>query len=281
MPYVLQTDSGLFELNPTYIPQQNSSGGDARVRLVRAFGSKDWFRVRDSAPEPQAFIMTGLVWSDRDGYAVAEELTALTEAVRNAVRLWDGAAFLPLEAGAEPQVVPLEPTLLEVTLVLWATTDTWLSPSVPGDVTSTLIEVPFGGGAFTDPTSTRPPATPTGLTATAGDAQVVLTWNANSETNLSHYNLYRGTTSGSLTKIAEVAAGTLTYTDTLLTNGTTYYYAISAQNTGGQESARTAEVSATPAAAVATYRYYQLLFTAPILTPTIFGIFRIFRCWTG
>lgn len=94
------------------------------------------------------------------------------------------------------------------------------------------------------------PGVPTGLSAVAGDTVVNLSWTANSEGDLDHYNVYRGTTSGSLTKVDEVPAGTTTFTDPGLTNGTTYIYAISAEDASGNESAQTAEVSATPTASV-------------------------------
>jgi fibronectin type 3 domain-containing protein len=91
----------------------------------------------------------------------------------------------------------------------------------------------------------NPPATPTGLRATAGNQQVMLSWNASS--GATSYNVQRSTTSGgSYTTIASPV--TTTYTDTGLTNGTTYYYVVSAVNTAGQ-SANSTQVSATPKSA--------------------------------
>jgi len=92
-------------------------------------------------------------------------------------------------------------------------------------------------------TSTNnPPAAPTGLAATAGDAQVTLTWNASS--GATSYNVKRATVSGT-ESVTNATVTTTNYTDTLVTNGTTYYYVVSAINTGG-ESANSSEVSATP-----------------------------------
>jgi hypothetical protein len=86
------------------------------------------------------------------------------------------------------------------------------------------------------------PASPTGLTAAAGNAQVTLTWNPVS--GAASYKVYRGTASGGETLLQSgvTAAG---FTDTGLTNGTAYYYRVSAVNSGG-ESALSAEASATP-----------------------------------
>jgi fibronectin type 3 domain-containing protein len=93
-------------------------------------------------------------------------------------------------------------------------------------------------------TPNAPPTAPTGLAATAGNAQVSLSWNAS--TGATSYNVKRSTTSGG--PYTTVASPTATnYTDTGLTNGTTYYYVVSAVNSAG-ESANSTEVSATPTA---------------------------------
>jgi hypothetical protein len=86
------------------------------------------------------------------------------------------------------------------------------------------------------------PPVPTGLSATPGSNQVVLTWNAAS--GATGYNLKRSLTSGS-GYITNASVTMTNYTDTLTTNGTLYYYVISATNTGGA-SANSTEVSARP-----------------------------------
>jgi hypothetical protein len=90
------------------------------------------------------------------------------------------------------------------------------------------------------------PAAPTGLTATAGNAQVALSWTASS--GATSYSIYRGTTAGgeSSTAIATGISGT-SFTNTGLTNGATYYYKVAAVNAGGA-SPLSGEASATPAA---------------------------------
>jgi hypothetical protein len=90
----------------------------------------------------------------------------------------------------------------------------------------------------------NPPAAPTGLTAVAGNQQVSLSWNASA--GATSYNVKRGMSSGG--PYTTVSSPTTTsYTDTGLTNGTTYYYVVSAVNSYG-ESANSSEVSATPLA---------------------------------
>lgn len=85
-----------------------------------------------------------------------------------------------------------------------------------------------------------PPQPPTGLTATGGVGQVSLTWTAS--IGATSYNVKRATTAdGSYTTIASGIAAT-NYTDTSAVGGTTYYYAVTAQNTYG-ESAVSASAS--------------------------------------
>jgi hypothetical protein len=86
------------------------------------------------------------------------------------------------------------------------------------------------------------PAQPTGLNATAGNSQVALSWTASP--GATSYNLKRATINGGPhTTVTNVTA--TNYTDISLSNGTTYYYVVSALNAGG-ESANSSQVSATP-----------------------------------
>ena len=87
-----------------------------------------------------------------------------------------------------------------------------------------------------------PPAVPANLVATIGDASVALSWSASA--NAQNYYIKRSTTSGSgYTSIATNAS--LAFTDTGLSNGTVYFYAVSAVDAFG-ESANSTEVSARP-----------------------------------
>ena len=98
-----------------------------------------------------------------------------------------------------------------------------------------------GGGG-----GTQPPAAPAGLQASPGNAQVTLTWNAS--TGATSYNVKRSTTNGGpYTTIASPA--TPSYTNTGLTNGTPYYYVVTAVNSAG-ESGPSSQATATPAASV-------------------------------
>ena len=89
-----------------------------------------------------------------------------------------------------------------------------------------------------------PPAPPTGLTATAGNAKVLLSWTAASVAT--GYKVKRSTTNGGpYTQIGSTTTAT-SYLDTTAANGTTYYYVVSAGNAAG-DSSNTAQAGATPA----------------------------------
>jgi fibronectin type 3 domain-containing protein len=93
------------------------------------------------------------------------------------------------------------------------------------------------------------PAAPTNLTATTGNAVVTLAWTAS--TGATGYNVKRATTSGG--PYTQLAAPSSTgYTDSSVTNGTTYYYVVSAFNSTG-ESANSAQVVAVPNAPPPTF----------------------------
>ena len=116
-------------------------------------------------------------------------------------------------------------------------------------------------------TPVAPPAAPTGLNAAAGNAQVVLTWNAS--TGASGYHVKRGNVSGGhYTQVAAPAASP--YTDTGLTNGTPYYYVVTAFNAGG-ESAPSAEATATPLGTTSVTVSIDTLSNRHPISPLVYG----------
>ena len=96
-------------------------------------------------------------------------------------------------------------------------------------------------------TISAPPSVPTGLTATAGDAQVALAWNA--ATNATGYNVKRSLTNGGSYTVIATNLASLAYTNTGLANGMLYYFVVSATNSAG-ESLNSSQVSARPVSAM-------------------------------
>ncbi|MCE7735752.1 MAG: hypothetical protein GPJ54_12790 [Candidatus Heimdallarchaeota archaeon] len=91
------------------------------------------------------------------------------------------------------------------------------------------------------------PDKPTSFSASSGDDEVVLNWVAPSDNGgatITSYNIYRSTVSSSYGAVL-ISVGTLTYTDSSVSNGVTYYYIITAINAEGESVAAT-EVSVTP-----------------------------------
>ena len=106
------------------------------------------------------------------------------------------------------------------------------SPSIAGSATATLT---FTSDA--QPTTTTAPLTGSGTPAPVHS--VNLSWNASTSPNISGYNIYRAvytTSCGSFSKINSLLnTGTL-YTDSAVTDGTSYCYAATAVDTSNAES---------------------------------------------
>jgi hypothetical protein len=94
--------------------------------------------------------------------------------------------------------------------------------------------LPIGGaGGVTPP---PPPPTPT-------TASLSVSWTGNTEADLAGYRLYVGTSSGVYNQPIQVGKSTTSYVVTGLPKGQTYFIAVSAYDTTGNESQKSAEVS--------------------------------------
>ena len=96
-----------------------------------------------------------------------------------------------------------------------------------------------------DPPGATPVPPPTGLTASGGNAQVVLTWS--SVSGATGYNVKRGLTNGGPYTTVATNVAAAPYTNTGLTNGTRTTTSVSAL-AGSRESVNSSQAPATPTA---------------------------------
>ncbi|MFC1593664.1 hypothetical protein ACFL3O_01885, partial [Candidatus Neomarinimicrobiota bacterium] len=88
-----------------------------------------------------------------------------------------------------------------------------------------------------------PPSTPTGLKTTSGTNSITLTWNANPESDIKYYRIYRSDSSNTeLIRIDELDYSETTFIDNNVEINHVYYYAIKAVDIIGNASARTSRV---------------------------------------
>jgi hypothetical protein len=139
-----------------------------------------------------------------------------------------GGAGYSVTGGSTP--VTLTPTQSLVLTVQF-------SPAVAGSVSGSISIVSNATGS---PAS----VSLTGTGVQAVQHSVLLTWMASTST-VSGYNVYRSTVSGSgYTRVNSSLLSSLTYTDLTVQSGVTYFYATTAVDSTGAESAHSNEVSA-------------------------------------
>ena len=81
----------------------------------------------------------------------------------------------------------------------------------------------------------RPPHTVDGVYSVTGDGIVTVYWRANQESDIDYYKVYRNNApTGTFTLVG--SSSTTSFVDNTVTNGNTYYYAVSAVDLAGQES---------------------------------------------
>jgi len=138
---------------------------------------------------------------------------------------------------------------------------TWQAPQgdTPGlpNVGQTFSGGCGGGG------NPVPPGAPAGLAASAGEGQVSLSWIANTEPDLTGYNVYRSLVSGSgFGQLNGALVTGTSYQDSSASNGTTYFYVVTAFDSELLESVFSNEASGTPADSTAPSSPTGLLATA-------------------
>jgi hypothetical protein len=97
------------------------------------------------------------------------------------------------------------------------------------------------------PSDVTAPAAVSNLQAVAGNQTVSLTWNASTAMDFWRYSAYRSTTSGGPYTVLATNLTATNLTDNAVTNGTTYYYVVTANDLIGYESTNSNQAIATPA----------------------------------
>ncbi len=128
-------------------------------------------------------------------------------------------------------------------IITGADTEKIITPNTGSVLCTSSSNNPGGGGGGGD---TTPPGDVTNVTATVSPGKVVLGWTKPTASDFSSIRIYRSTVSG--TRGSQIASGLTgtTYTDTSVTNGTTYYYTIHAVDASGNENTSTTQISAIP-----------------------------------
>jgi hypothetical protein len=126
-------------------------------------------------------------------------------------------------------------------------------PAGASSFTGSLADVNIALGAV----ETTPPSAPSTLSVTRGNGKAILAWGAaTDDTGVDSYLIYRyedaslGSGYTPLPEAVATVSGSTTYTDTGLTNGTTYNYLVRAEDAATNVGPRSNTVSVTPSDAV-------------------------------
>jgi hypothetical protein len=235
------------QLKPSYVSaftnlfqNNNSAGGWAAWDKPDASGDQEYPYLRDGAAGvfPDTIVQFAITGTGLDGKVLRVgcygTLFAHTQkyTITQTAGTGSGVASSPVIAFSGNT---MDGVFFDIT---GATDGDTFVVSIDGGGSEAMCGITF------DTAVANPPGIPSGLSATPGDGRVDLAWSASSGAN--SYEVKRSTTQGGPYSTVGSPA-TPSYADTTVTNGTPYYYVVSAVNTFGT-SADSGEVSATPTA---------------------------------
>ncbi len=124
--------------------------------------------------------------------------------------------------------------------------------------TAKIVKIPGDSGG-----DATPPIQVSGLAVLpSGPSQLDLSWNANPESDLDHYNVHRDTVAGftpdSGNRIAQPTSAS--YSDAGLASSTTYYYVVAAVDTTGNVGPASSEVAGTTEPTSGSETFYDVAY---------------------
>ena len=171
-------------------------------------------------------------WASRNDYLPSEDTGGAA---------MSGLQFMLMQCvGSQIQLLPSWPSGWNVDFKLNAPGNTSVRLVLQG---STIAQLTVTPSSRTNDLVEPVPAAPTALTANGGNGQAGLIWAGS--TGAGSYNIKRATVSGGSYAIIASGVTNLSYIDTGLTNGTNYYYVVSASGMWG-ESSNSAPAAVTP-----------------------------------
>ncbi|HEX3718109.1 MAG TPA: DUF5703 domain-containing protein [Verrucomicrobiae bacterium] len=189
------------------------------------------FNDTDSTSRFQAY------WATRNDYLPTEDTGGAA---------MSGLQYMAMQcAGSQILLLPAWPSGWNVDFKLSATSNTTVRLVIRGQNVSQLTVSP--STRTNDLVEPVPPA-PAALTAYGGNGQAALIWTGSP--GASSYNIKRSTMSGGIYPTIVTGVTNLSYIDTGLTNGTNYYYEVSAGGLWG-EGANSTSATVTPASTFA------------------------------
>jgi len=254
-----------FASNLKNAPITTSDGGIVRGTGIKVDFPKNALGTGNTAGTVEVKSTTNVVTkNDRKLVGTSKEITARNSSNQNITTLSGSITIeltlsrAELEAAdltfAQAQAIKI--TYYDSTAGSWSEIPTVVTLSVPtattiaeldADPAITLTGTVTHLSTFAPslPTDADAPATPTGFNVSAGNTTAALSWTASA--GATKYDVYKKV-GDDYTYLAQTTS--VSYSATGLTNGTVYYFKVSALDDSDRESAATSEASVTPRAAV-------------------------------